>query len=365
MKANSHSTSLLKVGEVAERLGCSVQSVRNWVEDGSLKSIRSPGGHRLIPESSVREFLGYDEVSDIVEAGIPICLCGRVSTPRQASRKATGESDLDRQTAKLRDWVTANHPTARVTEYIAVRSGLNFSDKTFVRMLEDILNGKFRGGFLVCSHRDRVCRLSGDFLTLICRKGECELVEVDEESERSFAESIADELLSLTHVFSCRHYARRSAEANTKHCSDEAIRRMVELRQKNMGIEEIVRTLNVEGFRMGKGTEQDSWDEPITEWCVLRWLDSNGVEKGITTLLGYENKEGDLLDAFINENIEKTGEKSDRLTGVEIRECYARWCEERNLVPEEKSIFGAKLVKKGFVRGRIGKQRFFVGVRLN
>ena len=61
--ARSHhpTTSLLKIGAVASRLGVSVQSIRNWIEAGDLESVRSPGGHRLIPESAVREFEGFDE----------------------------------------------------------------------------------------------------------------------------------------------------------------------------------------------------------------------------------------------------------------------------------------------------------------
>jgi len=47
----------LRIGQAAEVLGVSVDTVRRWADDGTLKTTRSEGGQRLIAASEVRRRL--------------------------------------------------------------------------------------------------------------------------------------------------------------------------------------------------------------------------------------------------------------------------------------------------------------------
>ena len=47
---------LLTVGEVAERLGYNVKTIRSWIQDGRLNAVK-PGRRYLISEQSLRRFL--------------------------------------------------------------------------------------------------------------------------------------------------------------------------------------------------------------------------------------------------------------------------------------------------------------------
>lgn len=189
----------------------STSCLRIWTNQGQFPCIRSKGLHRYIRREDVLSYMGLDESNSINKknGAIPVCLCGRVS-----SRKQTG--DLTRQVDSLREYVVQNYPNAIVTEYVAVRSGLNFSDKTFVRMVSDILAGKFRGGVVVVTYRERIVRFGKEFLDIICQQGGCSIVETKQEEERDFAQDLTESILALTHVASCRLYARRSAETNSK-----------------------------------------------------------------------------------------------------------------------------------------------------
>ena len=47
----------LRIGQAAEVLGVSVDTIRRWAEDGTLKTKRSGGGQRLVSAAEVRRLL--------------------------------------------------------------------------------------------------------------------------------------------------------------------------------------------------------------------------------------------------------------------------------------------------------------------
>ncbi|HEY8655725.1 MAG TPA: helix-turn-helix transcriptional regulator [Candidatus Limnocylindria bacterium] len=48
----------LRIGEAAEILGVSVDTLRRWAETGALRTTRSGGGQRLVSAAEVRRLLG-------------------------------------------------------------------------------------------------------------------------------------------------------------------------------------------------------------------------------------------------------------------------------------------------------------------
>jgi molybdopterin-binding protein len=52
-----HSRSRLRVGQAAEMLGVSVETLRRWESEGRLKVERSDGGQRLVPIAEVTRLL--------------------------------------------------------------------------------------------------------------------------------------------------------------------------------------------------------------------------------------------------------------------------------------------------------------------
>ena len=47
----------LRIGQAAEVLGVSVDTIRRWAEDGTVKTTRSDGGQRLIAAAELRRLL--------------------------------------------------------------------------------------------------------------------------------------------------------------------------------------------------------------------------------------------------------------------------------------------------------------------
>lgn len=47
----------LMLKEIAQQFGVSTGSVRNWIREGKLKAILTPGGHRRVRRKDFDEFL--------------------------------------------------------------------------------------------------------------------------------------------------------------------------------------------------------------------------------------------------------------------------------------------------------------------
>jgi excisionase family DNA binding protein len=48
---------LLKIGDVAKKLGVSIGTVRNMTNSGALKSVQTPGGHRRYRVEDVQDYV--------------------------------------------------------------------------------------------------------------------------------------------------------------------------------------------------------------------------------------------------------------------------------------------------------------------
>ncbi len=55
--SGNESSGELRIGEVAEMLGVSVETVRRWERDGRLTTVRTAGGQRVVQMSVVRRLL--------------------------------------------------------------------------------------------------------------------------------------------------------------------------------------------------------------------------------------------------------------------------------------------------------------------
>jgi excisionase family DNA binding protein len=63
-------TRMLRVHEVACRLACSTRTVRRWIADGTLKSVKLHG-LRLIPESVFEQLVGNSD-PDWLDESVPV-----------------------------------------------------------------------------------------------------------------------------------------------------------------------------------------------------------------------------------------------------------------------------------------------------
>ncbi len=180
----------VKPKKAREELGVTDQTLRIWADEGRIKSITAKGGMRLYDISTIKK--GQEE-EPIKKQKYIYC---RVSTSKQ-------KEDLERQVSYLSN----KYPEHKVIKEIA--SGINFKRKAFQRLLDACTCGGVEE--IVVANKDRLCRFAWEhFKWFFHRFGANIIVDSEEDSkEQSREQELADDLLSIVHVFSSRHYGSR------------------------------------------------------------------------------------------------------------------------------------------------------------
>lgn len=179
---------LYKIGEAAHLLGCSVQTLRNWERDGRIKCAKTEGGTRWFN----LEFIGGKWISSDESKGEISkrkYIYARVSTTAQ-------RSDLERQVKFLKD---------KFPDHIEVRdiaSGLNWKRKGLLELLSKSRNGEVEE--IVVASRDRLCRFGFELLEEVFNLNKTRLVVLEQGPELTKEQQLAEDILAIVHVFSCR-----------------------------------------------------------------------------------------------------------------------------------------------------------------
>ena len=191
-------------------LGITNQTLQIWGDEGRIHTIRGRGGHRLY---DLDGFIKKEASAEAQTDRKRYIYC-RVSSGKQ-------KEDLERQV----QYLSEKYPTHIVIREIA--SGINFKRKALQRLLDEITRGTVEE--VVVAHRDRLCRIAYEhFIWLFEKYGTTVVVDSEHDRTASAEQELAEDLLSIVHVFSSRHYGqrrkytKREVQEDTHHDVEEA-----------------------------------------------------------------------------------------------------------------------------------------------
>ncbi len=182
----------MKASEVLKVLRISRGTLRNYVLDGRLKAVKLPNDRYDYDSSSVYALINKSEKLNYIYA--------RVSTQKQ-------KVDLDNQVEKLKSFCFAKGIIIGGI-YKDIGSGISFEKrKDFMQIIDDVVEYKISS--IIVSNKDRLSRVGfGLFKTLFERYG-CEIIVVDDTlNEKTDAQEIFEEIISLLHCFSMKLYSK-------------------------------------------------------------------------------------------------------------------------------------------------------------
>lgn len=359
--ASIHSTGkLYRIGDAASFLGVSVACLRDWERKGLIDSVKSPRGSRYFSEETLRNYLGLDSIDLSRKEKPRICCVCRVSTSAQNSvRGSSDKSDLDRQKERVEKYVKERWGSKSEIEWnISVRSGLAFNHDSFTKLCQNTLEGKY--DYIICTTRERIMRMSYEIFSMMAEIGGAEIIEVNgEEGEVDYTSEMAQDLLAITHVYSCRHYSRRGAKANTKHLTNNCVNRILELNRQHKSVKQMAAKLKQEGFYM---ESENSGREPVSVNKIYQVLRNQEALDAVDAVVkGNKKIPTEQFGRFIDDCVELTENKKDRIKQGELYQYYCNWTDE----PVDVSTFGHLVLDRlGERRKRINGTRFLAGLKL-
>ena len=194
----------LSVGEASEFSGIGRQTLRILADQNKIASYKMPSGHRKFDKSYLQK---------MCDASIPAIeetilekqnfIYARVSSKKQYD-------DLERQIGFIRE----RPEYASFTLIQDIASGINFKRKGLETILDSCLQGTI--GQVIVAHRDRLARFGFELIKELITKAGGTLKVIDDENHKSSEQELAEDLLSIIHVYSGRQMGKRKYKTGLK-----------------------------------------------------------------------------------------------------------------------------------------------------
>ena len=196
----------LTVQEASLYTGIGIQTIRKMADSKKISCFKTDTGHRRINRESLQRLCNLD---------IPVETSGENQKPetsrqnylytRVSSRKQV--DDLSRQVEYVQRPEYANYMLIQ-----DIGSGINFKRKGLQTILDACIQNTI--GEVVVAHKDRLSRFGFDLIESIIIKGGGKITLLDVPENKSSEQELADDLLSIVHIFSCRQMGKRSYKRN-------------------------------------------------------------------------------------------------------------------------------------------------------
>lgn len=189
------------ITQMSSLLYVTVKTLQRWDRDGILIAHRSPTNRRFYTHEQYLKASGKwphtKERKTVIYA--------RVSNRNQ-------RDDLSNQVEFLKQFANANGVI--VDETIEdVGSGLNYKRKKWNHLLNEVMENKIETIFI--AHKDRFVRFGFDWFQQLCEKFGTKMIIFKNET-LSPEEELLQDLIAITHVFSCRIYGLRKYKNRLK-----------------------------------------------------------------------------------------------------------------------------------------------------
>lgn len=176
--------------EACRLTGLVASTLRTWAKSGKVVTYTTPSGQMLYNTKCLQALIGC---FSNVEEKKKIIYC-RVSSRKQLP-------DLDRQIEMLRE----KFPLHDLVTDCA--SGINFNRKGLQSILDYAIQGNLTE--VVVAHKDRLSRFAFDLIKWIIEFKGGRVVVLDDSAGKSTEQELAEDLLSIVHIYTCRQMGRR------------------------------------------------------------------------------------------------------------------------------------------------------------
>lgn len=187
------------IGEFANKIGKSIQTLRNWDKKNILKpSHVTQGGTRYYSQEQLNNFLGLKSEQKINKKIIGYCT---VSSHKQ-------KDDLERQIDNVKTYMYAKGYKFEIITDIG--SGINYTKKGLNQIIDMVTNSEVEK--IVVLYKDRLIRFGYELIENLCNKFGT-TIEIIDNTEKTEQQELVEDLIQIVTVFSCKLQGERANKA--------------------------------------------------------------------------------------------------------------------------------------------------------
>jgi len=197
----------MKAGEVLKLTGISRRHLSKLVKQGKIKTTVKPNGQYDYNPEDVYNYIGKERQNLKI-------IYARVSTSKQ-------KPDLAHQIEMLESFCLSQG--IKIDHVFSdIASGINFKKrKQFFDMLDLVIDGQVEKVFI--NYKDRLSRVGfGLFKHLFLKFGTEIIVANGHANEKLDSEEIMNEIITLIHCFSMKHYSKRRVKRAIEILNEES-----------------------------------------------------------------------------------------------------------------------------------------------
>lgn len=335
---------LLKMRDVVRLTNLHPNTIRRNCEgeNPNLPCYRLPSGARRFKLSDVKRFLG-ENTDSVVDDGqvkqgrcsIPVAAIIRVSSAKQNVAKGDSDkSSLEHQEQRVAAFIRDRWGNrAEVTWYKSVGGGLDFNRPALIRLIGDIVEGKFRGGFIVAQDFTRIARFAVQLIEHLAKLGGCQILYTmgeDEAEAKGYAEQLTDEILSILTHYTAKASGEKARKILTVRVSPDVVTQIWQLHRAGYSFRYIAQELQ----RQGKG--RGECGREITKRVVERVLSEHGDGLRLLESTANTNSLASSANSFVEfmqTRVRLTGQPECRTRQSILIERYREWCGQQGKAP--------------------------------
>lgn len=190
---NETTKTFISTAEASRITGLHPHTIRKIADNNQVQCYKTPAGQRKYNRACLEKFCNpVSAVVEIADSPKINYIYSRVSSRKQMD-------DLARQTQYIQNRRPEYASYVSITD---VASGINFKRKGLHTLLDSCLQRTL--GEIVIAHRDRLCRFGFELLQQIVEKSGGKITVLDDESNKSTEQELAEDLLSIVHIYSCK-----------------------------------------------------------------------------------------------------------------------------------------------------------------
>lgn len=188
------------IGEFAELIGKTEQTLRNWDKNDALKPHHiTESRYRYYSQDQLNHFFGFKNNNEQQKRKI-IGYC-RVSSNKQ-------KDDLERQIENVKTYMIAKGYSFEIISDIG--SGINYDKKGLNQLVELITTSQVEK--VVILYKDRLLRFGFELIENLCIQFNTTIETIDN-TEKTEEQELVEDLIQIVTVFSCRLQGKRANKA--------------------------------------------------------------------------------------------------------------------------------------------------------